>query len=108
MTAFSVASDVRAFALANGLPCKPEGTRGRIPLATIEAFNDANPKAKYRTGAKVPAKKVEVKGKNAKGRTVTKRVVVSEARATLRESGVEVNAKGRLSADLLRQAAGLV
>lgn len=108
MTAFSTAADVRRYAAEQGLPCQPEGTRGRIPTATITAFNEAHPKAKYRTAAKQPAKKVEVKGKNDKGRTVTKKVEVKAARAALIEKGVAVPARGALSKALLREAAGLV
>ena len=33
------ASVVREWALENGLPVQPVGTKGRIPAATIEAFN---------------------------------------------------------------------
>lgn len=101
MSQFSTALDVREWALSNGLPAQPVGTRGRIPSTTIAAFDEAHPKAKYRPGRALPKKTVTVKAKPEKGRTVTKKVVVAEARQWALDNGHTVGAKGTMPQSVL-------
>lgn len=98
----STALDVRTWALANGHPAQPVGTKGRVPNGTIALFNEAHPKAKYAPGRAI-TKTVTVKAKPEKGRTVTKKVVVSEARKWALANGHTVGAKGTLPQSVLAE-----
>lgn len=110
---FVTADTIRAWAVENPNLAGPvksgEGVRGRLPRKAIEAFESAHKGQKYRTGAKTPATKVEVKGKNQNGRTVTRKVVPAQVRAWgLTQPDVEVKPQGAIpkSAFLAYLAAG--
>lgn len=100
-TTYVTADVVRAWAVENPNLAGPvrsgEGTRGRLTRKSIEAFEAANKGQKYRTGAKTPATKVEVKGKNQNGRTVTRKVVPAQVRAWgLTQPDVKVSPQGAI------------
>lgn len=90
--ATSGVSQVRAWAQAEGLDV-PQ--RGRLSNALIEAFNKANPRAKYEPGH------VETFEHAAKpeqgGRTVKMQISVPAVRAWAKENGVQVGERGRLT-----------
>lgn len=96
-TKVSTASDVRAWATANGITV---GSRGRFAPSVIKDFNKANPRAKYAEGNR---EQVEVKV----GRK-TVRTTHAELRATAAEAGLAVGARGALRADVKAQAAALL
>lgn len=91
-------ADVREWAAENGLDAG--GSRGRLPKATVDAFNAAHAKGKGRAKY-VPgynAGKVTVTQRGPKGgviRTATEHPNVIRTAAAL--AGVQVASRGRLS-----------
>lgn len=97
----ATADDVRAFAKANGLPFG--GSRGRLPKATIEAFNTAHSKGKGRSKY-VPGLPKEStyrqfgpKGGLRKEATIEPHIVRQWAAV----QGYDVAARGRLSRSVI-------
>ena len=94
-------ADVRAFAVKNDLPAG--GARGRLPQATIDAFNKGR-KNVYVPGAPRPAK-IKVSGvrTNARGRKtpVTMNATHGEVRAAAEAAGVSLGARGRIPSPVL-------
>lgn len=90
---------VREWAAENGLPAQPVGTRGRLPKATIEAFNKAHPRGKFLGN---PAPKVTLSAKPEKGRTRTRTATVAEVRAFAVANGLAKPSRGRLSNEAKR------
>lgn len=95
------ASDVRAWGReqnASGADFKgtEPGTRGRLNPALVAAYNKAHKGANAFKGNKAHVSSVTVTAKPAKGRAVTKRVNVAEARAALAAQGIAVGKRGRL------------
>jgi len=88
------ASEVRAWAREQGTEV---GSRGRFAPSLVEAYNAAHPERPYVEAA--PATKpVTFKGKNH--RTVTRTVVLAEARAALIAAG-QAGTRGPLSQEAL-------
>lgn len=95
------AATLRAWGAEHGFPAKAD-TRGRPSKALIEAYNKSHRGAlRYDPKTNPAVKAVTVKAKPAKGRTVTKRVSIPQARAALAAQGVAVGKRGRLPADAL-------
>lgn len=101
MSKFATTADVRAWAVANGIEVKPEGTRGRLPKAAIEGFNaDKANRVKYRG---VQPTKVVVTAKPEKGRAKRKTATTDEIRAFAVANGLsKPGQRGRFSSDTLR------
>lgn len=91
--------DVRDYALANDLPAG--GSRGRLPLSTIEAFNAAHRKGKGRAfyGGTQHVREYVARGpKGGVQASVTEKPSVVRAWAAI--EGIPVSARGRLSAEV--------
>lgn len=99
--ATATADDVREFGAANGLPVG--GTRGRLPKATIEAFNKAKGKGKGRMfygGTPVGERTYQLvgpKGGVRKQATVKPSIIRQWAAI----EGYEVAARGRLPKEVI-------
>jgi hypothetical protein len=89
-------SQVRAWAEAEGLI--KAGQRGRLGAPVIKAYN-AKHGVKH-TESKY-AKTVKVTAKPAKGRKVTRTVLIPEVRAWASDNGFKVGPRGTLSAEVL-------
>lgn len=99
VTRFASGADVRAWGLENGF--NVADTRGRLPFELVKAYNKANA-VKYVPGKAVVTKSVEVR--DSRGRKVTRKVNVGQARKLLAANGVQTGARGRLSLAQLTQA----
>lgn len=89
------ASEVREWAREQGVAV---GKRGRLAPDVVKAYNAAH-RIKHVEAAHVET--VEVTAKPEKGRAITRRVNISQAREAAREAGVEVGARGRLPKSVL-------
>lgn len=90
-------ANVRAWALAHGLPV---GTRGRLHPDTIKAYNKVHGLKYVEAGfTKTSARTVKVNGRNR-----TRKIDESAARAVLAAHGVAFGRRGPLSAALVQQA----
>lgn len=111
MSKHSTGTEVRAWGLSTTLPegvAKPGEGRGRLSTPLVDAFNAAHPRAKYVPASKAPAPTVPVKFKvdpEGKGRTLTKKVVVAEARAYAVKAGHKPGPRGTLSQAILAEYA---
>lgn len=85
-------SVVRAWATEQGITT---GSKGKFSKAVIDAYNAANPKARYRQGKFVKSHLTVVK--RAGRAPLRVNVNHTEARKALVAAGVEVPARGRLS-----------
>lgn len=98
----ATADDVREFAAANGLPYG--GSRGRLPKATIEAFNKAHSKGKGRKhygGTVVGLREYTLVGPKGGRKSVAEKSAV--VRSWGRLNGWEVADRGRLPAALMEE-----
>lgn len=91
-------ADVRTWAKSQDLPAG--GSRGLLPQATIDAFNAAHKseRTEYVPGAEQTR---EVSVKPEKGRTIVRKVLVSEVRAFWTSQGHA--ARGRLPEAAFRE-----
>lgn len=89
----STPASVRTWGESNGFA---RAERGRLAPALIEAFNKANPKAKYVQG-KVPATSTRVTVKRAGQPPLSRNITVADVRASAAASGFALNTRGRLS-----------
>lgn len=83
---------VREFFASQGTPIP---STGRISDEHTKAYNKANPGKRY-VPAGYAGKTFKVTAKPAKGRSVTKVIVESEARAAAIAAGVKVGERGAL------------
>jgi hypothetical protein len=88
---------VRAYFAAQGTPIP---AAGRISDKDAETYNKANKGRPYVPNA-YKGEAITVKAKPAKGRTVTRKVYVSEVREAAVKAGVQVGARGRLPQPVL-------
>lgn len=93
-------SEIRVWLNANG---HPQGARGRFTPAGIEAYNAANPRAKYDAKGTTPAfvKTVVIVAKPEKGRSVSRTLNIGQVRAALALAGTPVGKRGRISKAVL-------
>lgn len=96
MSKFATSTEVRAFAVENGLA---KNGRGRLSKAAVEAFNAANPRRKY-VGQREAI--MTFKAKPEKGRTKQRKATVSEVRAFAVANGLAKPGRGRLSNEAKR------
>lgn len=87
------ASDVRDFAIVNGIPV---GSRGRFSAELISAFNKANHR-KYSEGLYV--EKTPAKVRDGRGRKAIRHFDTAEVRRVLVEYGLAKPGRGRLPKD---------
>lgn len=95
---------VRAFAEATGLAT---GSRGRFSAEVIAAYNaEHKGGARYVVGARQSKHVARITVRDGSGKRKQISVDVSKARQSLKDRGVSVPARGRLSTDLLARAVG--
>lgn len=87
------ASPTAVRAWAESVGAIPAGQRGRLGADVIAAYNAKNGLKHVEKGF---VKTKRVSAKPAKGRTVTRTVVVSEVRKAAKAAGHPVGARGRL------------
>lgn len=83
---------VRSYFAAQGTPI---ASTGRIKDSDVKAYNKANKGRPYRP-TEYKGETVTVTAKPEKGRSVTRKVYVSEVRAAALAAGVKVGERGRL------------
>lgn len=96
MAKFATSTEVREFAIAEGLA---QPGRGRLSKAAVEAFNKANPRRKY-VGQREPV--LTLKAKPEKGRTRTRKATASEVREFAVAHGLAKPTRGRISNEAKR------
>lgn len=96
----ATAADVREWAAANGLPAG--GSRGRLPKATIEAYNAAHGKGKGRKRYEknLPVGTITLQEFGPKGGLKREvQTTANEVRAFAALHGIPVSSRGRLSVE---------
>lgn len=97
------ADEVKAWAADNGFTVKPG--RGRMPLAVVNAFNEAHGKGRKRKAQYVLGSKVQTEREyvytTAKGRKGKFSAQPQDIRAWAQEQGLTTAVRGKFSQDIL-------